>query len=319
MKRRQIAAILGMLLPCPLLSCGGAETTAPPHAAMNLVPLTETGSYDKNGTAYERGLYPGGAGTIPETHRKAGERIARSIVPLSSAGIPDPQGGKIVLLSEGHSNPRDYFNAFKRLLNEKKAEGGVNSRLELRNVCMGGQTTQLIVEKVKRGKLQFASPDVQVAFLLTTSHPAYRRGMGQIPKDIAELPFPQKMQRMKQDLKQIVRAMAQACPNLKMVFLTSDVWRGNSGLEPEVYEEGFAVKWLIEDQLRGDPELAFEGKDRKAPWLAWGPYLWEPDPPRDRFVADGVHASPQGAAVVVNLWLEFLSTDSTTRPWFLSR
>ena len=36
------------------------------------------------------------------------------------------------------------------------------------------------------------------------------------------------------------------------------------------------MKWLIEKQLTGDPDLNFDPAHGavKAPWLAWGPYLW---------------------------------------------
>ena len=46
--------------------------------------------------------------------------------------------------------------------------------------------------------------------------------------------------------------------------------------EPYAFESGFAVKWLIEQQIKGDPELNFDPAkgEVKAPWLSWGPYLW---------------------------------------------
>jgi hypothetical protein len=103
-----------------------------------------------------------------------------------------------------------------------------------------------------------------------------------------------------------------------MVFLGSDTWRGNRKLEPEAYQEGFAVKLLIESQINGDPELAFEGPNRKAPWLAWGGYIWEANAPRERFIRDGVHPSDIGKAFVVKRWYEALAGNSAARPWFLN-
>jgi hypothetical protein len=36
------------------------------------------------------------------------------------------------------------------------------------------------------------------------------------------------------------------------------------------------VKWLIADQIAGNPELNYDpAKGRvRAAWLAWGPYIW---------------------------------------------
>jgi hypothetical protein len=43
--------------------------------------------------------------------------------------------------------------------------------------------------------------------------------------------------------------------------------------EPDSYETGFAVKDVIAAQIAGEPKLSYRGRSR-APWLAWGPYLW---------------------------------------------
>src|SRR5260370_38242091 len=79
-------------------------------------------------------------------------------------------------------------------------------------------------------------------------------------------------------------------PNLKLVYLSSRTYGGYAQTrlnpEPYAYESAFAVKWLIEEQLKGDPSLNFEpGKDAgKAPWVSVGPY----------FVVDG--PTPAGVA-----------------------
>jgi hypothetical protein len=46
--------------------------------------------------------------------------------------------------------------------------------------------------------------------------------------------------------------------------------------EPYAYESGFSVKWLIEQQLKGEPALNYDPAkgEVKVPWLSWGPYLW---------------------------------------------
>jgi hypothetical protein len=256
---------------------------------------------------------------MPEAHRQAGERLARTIQPLVD-GKPSADRGEIVAVAIGHSNPRAYFTGFQSFLKDRAGKGEVNPRFTLVNACSSGKLCQdWFAECGKQGRLRVPRPeDVQVLFVLVTYHRANRQNTQARNPEALTTPFEKKMLRMKEELKLIVQTAAKTCPNLKLAYLGSDTWRGNARLEPEVYEEGFAVKWLIEDQVRGDPELAFEGPQRKAPWLAWGGYIWEADAPRDRFVGDGVHPSEKGIAFVIDRWYGVLSKDSTSRPWLLS-
>ncbi len=277
-------------------------------------PLTAAAPYEKNGKKFERGLYAGG-NDMPVEHRLAGERLAKIISPLDPQGKLDYRNGRIVTVALGHSNPLAYFREFSEQVRKRP---DVNPRLVFRNFCRSGLLTHEIVEMCRKNAVEFAGPEVQIVYLMTTYHPARKASVPQrLPPEVASLPFPRKMERMRDDLKFIVQSLFRACPNLKMIFLSSDVWRGRSGLEPEVFEEGFAVKWLIAEQARGGADLAFAGGARRAPWLAWGPYLWEPDAPADRYQGDGVHPSEKGASLVVERWLDFLAKDAVARPWFL--
>src|SRR5262249_42882558 len=98
--------------------------------------------------------------------------------------------------------------------------------------------------------------------------------------------FPKYTQALRSELTRIVQVCQQRFPNGKMVYCSSRSYAGwarpvpgrtaPGNSEPYSYETGFAVKWLIEQQLKGDKELDFDA-DRgevKAPWLSWGPYLW---------------------------------------------
>ena len=122
-------------------------------------------------------------------------------------------------------------------------------------------------------------------------------------------------------------------PNLKLVYLSSRTFGGYARTplnpEPYAYESGFAVKWLIEQQLRGDPELN-DNPARgpvKAPWLSWGPYLWANGATKraDGFYAlpedfrenDRTHPSAEGCRKLAAELVKFFRSDSTTRTWFL--
>ena len=79
-------------------------------------------------------------------------------------------------------------------------------------------------------------------------------------------------------------------PNVKQVFFTSRIYAGyaSSTLNPEpyAYENAFAIKRVIAQQLAGDPALNYDAANGPvvAPWLSWGPYLW----------ADGLNARADG-------------------------
>jgi len=77
-------------------------------------------------------------------------------------------------------------------------------------------------------------------------------------------------------LKPLVQGLRARFPNLTLLYASSRIYAGyaSSALNPEpyAYQGAFSVKWLIEAQLAGSPDLSYD--TGRAPWLAWGPYLW---------------------------------------------
>jgi hypothetical protein len=143
--------------------------------------------------------------------------------------------------------------------------------------------------------------------------------------------FPDKALELEEHLKAIVRNVAVRYPNLRLVFLSSRTRSYNYGRglspEPVAYETGFAVKWLIEAQIDGDPELNYDPARGAvvAPYLAWGPYLWiDGQNPRsdgmvwtaDDLAEDCTHPSQQGRAKVAEMLRSFFLGDRLTSPWF---
>src|SRR5438045_6495196 len=119
---------------------------------------------------------------------------------------------------------------------------------------------------------------------------------------------------------------------MRLPYISSRVYAGyaTSPLNPEpyAYESGFAVKWLIEKQIKGDASLKFDSAKGpvKSPWLSWGPYFWANGQTAradglvwtaDDFGPDGTHPSPLGRRKVAKMLLEFFKTDSTASPWFV--
>src|SRR5262249_53367926 len=117
--------------------------------------------------------------------------------------------------------------------------------------------------------------------------------------------FPAYPKRLQRELKKCVLVIAKRFPNARLCYLSSRTYGGYATTrlnpEPYAYESGFAVKWLIEEQLKGDKDLDFASG--KAPWLSWGPYLWangkkkNPDglfSVREDFGPDGTHHTNPG-------------------------
>ena len=101
-------------------------------------------------------------------------------------------------------------------------------------------------------------------------------------------------------------------------------------IEPWNHDLGWSVKWLIEDQINGDPSLNYDPARGavNAPWISWGPYFWTygDGTPRayDGFswncgdvYDDGIHLNHSGMYKEVSLLLAQMTSDPTATPWFL--
>ena len=112
---------------------------------------------------------------------------------------------------------------------------------------------------------------------------------------------------LRDDLRLVVRELKSRFPNLALCYLSSRIYSGYNSEprigEPMSYEGGFSNKWLIEDQINGDPSLNFDSAlgPVVAPVLLWGPYLWaDGEFPRadgltyllDDFEPDRIHPGP---------------------------
>jgi len=294
------------------------------------VPLTELGEneyvrMDGTPTDFSGGLYPNGSNLRPDRHEAAGLELSHQIQPLTVDGQVDENNGRILFISIGMSNTASEFETFIRLAQQLTQ---LNPQLVLINGALPNQVAErwtsregIAWQELDRRITAYGySPQqVQVAWVKLTN-----TGGGN---------FPQKALALESDLQAIVQHLKEKFPNLKMIFLSSRTrsytyWRGLSP-EPLAYETGFAVKWLIEKQIQGDPELNFDPKRGKvrAAFLSWGPYLWADgeNPREDGFrwlasdlAADCTHPSSAGAQKIAQKLWEFFSTDPISRDWFLS-
>lgn len=286
-----------------------------------LRPLSELGTTPYFG--YQGGLYPNGMNESPSAHNAAGIELAQSIVPLSATGAVDQEAGRIVLLSIGMSNATQEFSLFKSMTDQDPAK---NAKLVIVDGAQGGQTASIISSpsanfwNVIDQRLTAAGvtrEQVQIAWVKeANANPTQ--------------PFPQHAVMLQGHLESIARILKTRYPNIKLAYWSSRTYGGYATTtlnpEPYAYESGFAVKWLITKQIENDTSLVFQGSNARAPWLAWGPYLWaDGTVPRSDgfswdcsdFQSDGTHPSTSGRQKVANALLSFFKTNPTTTVWFL--
>jgi len=294
----------------------------PPSDSTGLVPLTDLGSGAYKGE--QGGLYPGGRNLPPPAHLKAGLQWAAQIAPLDAEGR-QAANGRIVLLSIGMSNTTQEFQAFQKLA---AAEGGINPRLVIVDGAQGGQTAAVTADpqanfwKVVDQRLSAAgltARQVQVVWLKQANAG---------PKE----PFPVEAKRLAGHITGALHNLNDRFPSLKIAYLSSRIYAGYASTplnpEPHAYETAFAVKWVVSDQIAGQPALNYDPAKGaiRCPWLAWGPYLWADGVKgrsdglvylREDLGPDGTHPSMSGRAKVARQLLEFLKKDPTSRAWFL--
>jgi Cep192 domain 4 len=146
------------------------------------------------------------------------------------------------------------------------------------------------------------------------------------------------------NLANLVRLLKAEFPNLQQIFLQPPPYCGYGPSEPLCYENGFALKWLIQsqiDQVEGTPNLAGANDAlagdvsyASAAWMGWGAYLWGAGAtprldgqswPPNNFEVDGSSTSQCrfygincGRQHDADLMMAFYSTSPYTTPWFLT-
>lgn len=298
----------------------GAQSKNCSRTSTGLVPLIDMGT-----TRYQNqpgGLYPGG-NTLPAAHAAAGAAQARAVQPLDTTGAPNP-AGKIVLVSIGMSNTTQEFSEFVRI---SDADPQRNPSVVVADLAQGGMDATKVAQPDhvfwtnalnRLTAMNLTAQQVQVAWL--------KEAVAGPTK-----PFPTSAQELRDLLAQIARNLKAKFPNIRICYVSSRIYAGYAGTtlnpEPFAYESGFSVKWLIENQIGGDPMLNFDPSRGSvvAPWLAWGPYLWA-DGTRPRsdgliwecadLADDGTHPSAAGRAKVAVQLNDYFTTAPTATVWY---
>ncbi len=301
-----------------------------------LAPLPSGGDYTGPWGASPRFLY-NGSNDMPASHRAAGEALAGAIRPLDRNGLPDSTTGWTVVLVLGMSNTRLEFDAFVRTYIDTRQ---ASPFVAVVNGAFPGYTAERMVAPgtiywngVNQTLTTAGFTNLQPQVLLvkiSDNLPQNADGSPQGPtpqfQTAADKAFPTHALKTEANLHQILKTAKALYPNVKLAYLTSRMYGGWSCAptetqyrEPVAYGEGFSAKWAIQAQVDGDPDLAYAGPSATAPWLAWGPYLWNSSWPQNWFQGDGTHPNTGAQQEVSRLFYDFLTTDSTSASWFAPR
>ena len=316
-RRSVFLIVIAISLGANGMTCWASDCT---RDSTGMIPLIDLGTGTYRG--FEGGLYTGGVNQRPPSHQSAGVTIATSIAPLDTLGNPDP-AGRVVLISIGMSNATQEFQTF---VPKAMSDPLKKSNVLVVDCAVGGQSADRI-----------ATPTAAY----WDSVAARLRRVGSSPKQpqvvwIKEADaspsagFPISADSLQWNLASIVRIIHQKLPNVRLGYLTSRIYAGyatsNLNPEPYAYESGFAVKWLIDSQIRGDSLNYDPGHGPvEAPWLSWGPYLWADglNPrsdgltwPCSDFQSDGTHPAQGARDLVSDSLLTFFEHDVTTAPWW---
>jgi hypothetical protein len=303
---------------------GQRRPTLTPSESKGFIPLTEMTAENRY-RDQDGGLYGSGKNEPTEPHRLAAEKELSKIQPLNAEGKPDPRG-TIAFVSISMSNATQEFSVFKRIAD---ADPQKSKKLTIVDCAQGGKAMaqwvspdaepwKVAAERLERANVSPAQ--VQVAWVkLANVQPT-----GSLEE------HGKKLQR---DTLAVLQNARTKFPNLRITYLSSRIYAGYAtgplNPEPYAYESAFVVRWLIQDQVAGNPELNFD-PDRgavKTPLLLWGPYLWaDGTTPRksDGLIytrsdlgPDGTHPSDSGRVKVANQILQFVKNDKLARSWFV--
>jgi hypothetical protein len=300
------------------------------RSSVGLKPLSDMTGQDRY-KGEDGGLYGGGKNVPPAVHKAAALKEAKEIMPRDAQGQPS-KDGKIGFLAIGMSNTGGAFASFQELA-DRDPKKSPHVVLVNGAVSAGAESWARNAEGVwstlaQRLKDAGVSPQqVQVAWI---KHAEAGPGPDTVPLEYAK--------KLHANLRAIVRLAKGRYPNLRLVYLSSRTYGGYNaaGLrlvnpEPFAYDSAFSVRWLVQEQIKGDTRLNFDPKKGEvvAPLLLWGPYLWTDGIKGRKSDAlvwerrdvgpDGVHPSPSGRQKVGTLLVNFFKTDATAQSWFVKK
>ncbi len=286
-----------------------------------LVPLMDL---NENYMGYPGGLFPGGTNKATGEYANDLQQICSDIKPLNENGQFSPLG-KIGFVSVGPSTSLIMMNALLTKMQKNKdvnpfiwpvplGQGGMGINELITNSTLFWDTVAIRLKQY-----QLSPNQIQVVYFEEDDNDDYSSAFPQRPLDV------------KEKLKLGLQLLKVKFPNVRVAYVlarTTTIYMpirdDNKQQEPIGYYLGFADKWLIEDQINGDPALAYKGDNPVSPIVTWGPYQWSDG---DKFRSDGfnwlrsdtddgLHPNDNGSDKLSDLFLNFLLNDQYAKLWF---
>lgn len=269
------------------------------------------------------GLYGNGLNIPPESHRNDALTEISKIRGLDKDGNPSDYG-KIGFIAVGFTTTK---SAFDRFIFTSQSDDEIRKSIVLINGAQDGKdayqwsTNPAVMTGLRQAvdSSGITPQQVQVAWIYLTNY----KPLGK---------FPYEADKFNKYIYSIVLKLKTEYPNLKIVYMSSDIYGGYSDPtnEPYAYEYAFAIKWLIKDQINGNTELNYNPNNGrvKAPILLWGPYLWaNGDSSRSDglkwekkdYVDNGIDTSYYGDEKIAKLLADFFKNNDLAQGWFLEK
>ncbi|HEY4001997.1 MAG TPA: DUF547 domain-containing protein [Candidatus Xenobia bacterium] len=291
-----------------------------------LTPLTDLGTGSYKG--FQGGLYPDGSNQLPKAHLEAGQSAAEEIIPRDTTGRPSNTGA-IAVLGIGSTTATLEYEWLEQNVAPKDKE--LNKFLKFADTGSIGQSAsaRALGQKGLEQDRFWNLVDTHLKEIGCTAQQVQVAWVEDSDLDVKD-GFPQDAKALQAELKGLVQGIHDHCPHCQVCYLSSHIYAGYATRlcqEPYAYETGFAVKWLIEDQIKGDAELNCDPQRGaiRAPWLAWGPYVWADGekPRRDGLTyvdadfrhEDHMHPNAGAMDKVAKALLRFFKTDTMASAW----
>ncbi|KRP07229.1 MAG: hypothetical protein ABR94_00400 [Sphingobacteriales bacterium BACL12 MAG-120802-bin5] len=333
---QRLTGIFGLFIIRLLFSCTKADAQLPcENDTTHLTSIIDLQS-DYYLGLYQGGLYPGGSNELPYEHKEGGLAMAKKIKPLDSLGNVDWENGKVVFAGMGASTAGNAWNNFIDLVN---VDSGINPCLEVVNACLGAKGLDVMIDTAENGWYWYDEIMPRILNKGVTRHQVQAVWIKTASKADTILEFPLYPAAIADKYAALMPILRDSFPNLQLVFVSGFFYGGYADprkefydivKEPGSYWTNFAVKWLVERQIVGVPELAYAGIGAKSPWVGWGPHVWaDGTHPNETdglywdcevdFQPDGggYHLSNTGKLKEASLLLEWARTNPVTRKWFL--
>jgi hypothetical protein len=307
-----------------MMGARGRSPRIEPRSSTGLVPLCDMSADDRYQNE-DGGLYGGGQNSPPQEHRAAAARALAQIRPLDTEGQP-AEDGRIVFVSISMSNATQEFSRFKRIADADPAKSPL---VTIVDCAQGGQAMAEWTDPQARpwveAKRRLSAAGVSALQVQAAWIKLANKGPRGALREHGE--------KLRRDTVAVLQNAKRDFPNLRIAYLGSRIYGGYApgplNPEPYAYDSAFVVRWLIQDQIKGEAALNFDPAkgETKSPLLLWGPYLWADGIEgrkiddlvwnREDLAGDGTHPSMTGREKVAGLLLDFCKSDALASPWFV--